>query len=339
MYVTSSNKAEFREALSLAERFSSVAQNSADPNDRLIGDRLIAQVLYFLGEQSRARLHAERMLAGYVRPVHRSQVVRFQFDQQVAARITLAQVLWLQGFADQALRRLETNIEDAISINHPFTLCNALTQAACPIALLAGDLAGAERYTAMLLEHAARESVDLWLSYAGCYEGQLLIARGDFAAGLPRLSAGVDQLLRARFVRYLTAFMGVLAEALAASGDSLRASATVDEALDRCERTEERWCTPELMRIKGLLLLRGSGGSTAAADWFLDSIEVARSQGALAWELRTAISLAHLRQDQGRVGEAYDLLRSVHGRFSEGYGTRDLKAAKSLLDELSLLQR
>jgi predicted ATPase len=131
----------------------------------------------------------------------------------------------------------------------------------------------------------------------------------------------------------------VLAEALAASGDSLRASATVDEALDRCERTEERWCTPELMRIKGLLLLRGSGGSTAAADWFLDSIEVARSQGALAWELRTAISLAHLRQDQGRVGEAYDLLRSVHGRFSEGYGTRDLKAAKSLLDELSLLQR
>jgi predicted ATPase/DNA-binding winged helix-turn-helix (wHTH) protein len=335
LYATRCNRGEFADALSLAKRFCIVAQNSAEADDRLVGDRMKGEVLYFLGELSAARHHTERMLGGYVTPTGRSHVARFQFDQRVAARIRLAQILWLQGFPDEALRCVETNIEDVLSINHGPSLWNVLAQAACPVALRAGDLVAAERYTTMLLAQTVRDSGDIWRVYGGCYEGELLIRQGNLVAGLPRLRASVNQLRRDGFVRYLTAFLAVLAEAWDASGNPLDAMATIDEALARSERSGEGWCKPELLRIKAVLTLRSGVAVAVADDFLLQSIDLARSQGALAWELRTSISLAQLRRDQGRAGEAYDLLRSVYGRFGEGHGTVDLKAAKDLLDQLS----
>lgn len=340
-WATCVNRGEFAEALALAKRFSSLAEEKADANDRLLGERLTGAALHFLGDQSGARQHIERMLASYVPPVRRSHAVRFQFDQRVTARITLARVLWLQGFPDQALRCVEVNIADALSINHALSLCNALAQAACPVALLAGDLAAAERYTMMLLDQTTRDVFDIWHAYGRCFEGELLMKRGDPAAGLPRLRASVDQLRQASFVQYLTAFLGVLAEGLADAGDFVQASVAIDEAIARCAHSEERWYSPELLRIKGMVILKmgGEDAAVAAEDHFHKSLELARTQEALGWALRTAISFARLKRDQGRVGEAYDLLRPVHGRFKEGHGAGDLRLAKTLLDELSLGRR
>ncbi|WGD50332.1 winged helix-turn-helix domain-containing protein [Bradyrhizobium sp. CB1650] len=338
MWASRVNRGEFGQALALANRFVSVADNTEDINDRLVGDRLTGATLHLLGVQSKARQHIERMLASYVAPVRRSHAVRFQFDQRVTARITLARVLWLQGFADQALRCIEINVGEALSINHRLSLCNALAQAACPIALLAGDLLAAERYTRMLLDQTAGDELDIWRAYARCFEGELYVKRSDFTAGLQRLRAGIDQLRRARFVQYLTTFLGGLAEGLAAAGDVLAAKATIDDAIARNEQSEERWCSPELLRTRGVVVLGGGAddAARAAEEDFLASIRLARTQEALAWELRTTISLARLRRDQGRVGEAYDLLLPVYGRFGEGHETNDLRVAKTLLDQLSV---
>src|SRR5579859_717143 len=340
-WATCVNRGEFGGALALAKRFLSLASERADANDRLLGDRLTGVALHFLGDQSGARRHIERMLASYIAPVSRSHAVRFQFDQRVTARMTLSRVLWLQGFPDQALRCVELNIADAVSINHTLSLCNALAQAACPVALLAGDLEAAERYTTMLLDETTRDVLDIWHAYGGCFAGELLIKRGDPAAGLPRLRAGVDQLRQASFVQYLTAFLGALADGLADTGDFAQASVVIDEAIARCAQGEERWYCPELSRIKGVVTLHVGGEDAAAAAeaHYRQSLELARTQEALGWALRTAISLARLKRDQGRIGEAYDLLHPVYGRFNEGHGTGDLTLAKKLLDELSLGRR
>jgi predicted ATPase len=90
---------------------------------------------------------------------------------------------------------------------------------------------------------------------------------------------------------------------------------------------------PEMMRIKGELLASGQHSSEAEC-WFSRSVELAREQSALAWELRTATSLAHLLSRQGRGDEAPRVLRPVYDRFTEGFDTSDLRAAKGLLDEL-----
>jgi predicted ATPase/DNA-binding winged helix-turn-helix (wHTH) protein len=329
----SANRGQFADALAYAERFCWFARHSADANDPLLGDRLMAVALYFLGELSAARQHLERMLAGYVTPTRRSQVVRFQFDQLVAAQTTLAQLLWLQGCPDQALDCVAMMIERAVSIDHPFTLCNALSQAACQIALRSGDLAAAEHYITMLRQ-AAADSADLWHARTGCFEGELLIRRGDLASGVAQLRVSVDWLRHDGFVRYLPGILATLAEAWSEAGDLPQAMATIDEALDRSARGGERWYDPELLRVKGILTAQ-AGAPDLAADYFLKSVAVARRQGALGWELRTAISLARLLRDQGRTGEAYALLLPVHSRFGEGHTTGDLKLAASLLDELA----
>lgn len=72
----------------------------------------------------------------------------------------------------------------------------------------------------------------------------------------------------------------------------------------------------------------------AAEDCFRKSLNLARCQRARSWELRTASSLAHLRVEQGRRAEAYSVLESVYSRFTEGYDSFDLMAARALLDEL-----
>jgi predicted ATPase len=93
----------------------------------------------------------------------------------------------------------------------------------------------------------------------------------------------------------------------------------------------------ELLRIKGeLVLLRGGQGAAALAeDHFRQSLDSARRQGALSWELRAATSLARLLRGQDRVAEARDVLGSVYGRFTEGFVTADLQEAKSLLEKLA----
>jgi predicted ATPase/DNA-binding winged helix-turn-helix (wHTH) protein len=331
------NNGEYREALALAERFSALAANSADPNDPHVGDRMMGVVLHFLGDQTGARKHIERMLSRYVTPVHGSDIVRFQFEQRVTARITLARVLWLQGFADQALRVVESNIEEALAIGHALSLCNALANAACPVALLAGDLTAAERYTAMLRSQTERHALDSWHAYADIFSGELLVRRGHLDSGLTLLDAAIGKLGDARFAQYQTAFLGLLAENLAHAGRFDEGGAAINEALLQCGRTEERWCMSELLRIKGkiALLAKTTDAAVVAENEFLESLGWAHRQQALSWELRTAMSLACLWRCQGRLDDARNQLASVYGRFTEGFGTVDLHAAKQLLDELA----
>jgi predicted ATPase len=329
------NNAEFETALALAKRFGSVA-SQAHPRDQPIGDRMLGASLHFLGDQSAARRHITRMLDRYVTPANGSDIVRFQFDQRVTARITLARVLWLQGFADQAMRTVEDDIDDARSMNHTLSLCNALAQAACPVAFYAGDLAAAERFTAMLLDETARHALDVWNAYGRCFKGTLLIKAGDVAGGLRLLGGAVDELREAKFVQYHTAFLGWLAEGFAAAGQAARGLMAIGEALARSESTAERWAMAELLRIKGeLLLVRDElKAAVAAEEHFRHALDWARRQHALSWELRGATSLARLWHRQHRTSHARKLLAPVYARFTEGFGTADLIAAKTLLASL-----
>ena len=131
--------------------------------------------------------------------------------------------------------------------------------------------------------------------------------------------------------------LGSLAEALGAEGEIEESLASIEAALSRCERNGERWYIADLLRIKGELTLRSNDPQAFlnAETEFSSSLDWARRQGALSWELRTASSLARLWRDQHRDGEARELLGSVYGRFTEGFATTDLQEARSLLEQLA----
>jgi predicted ATPase len=251
----------------------------------------------------------------------------------------LSRVLWLQGLADQAMRTVQGAVDDALAIQHGLSLCNLLGAAACPLAIANGDLAAADRYAAMLSHYAGRHGADVWLTYGRCFEGMVLIKRDQFDVGVPMLSAAVAELRTARFAQYYTAFLAALAEGLAGAGEAVEAAAVLDEALARSDEAEEGWILAELLRIKGelVLMLAPRDAAVVAEDYFQQSLELARRQGALAWELRAAMSLARLRHRQRKTSEAGKLLAAVYGRFTEGFDTTDLVAAKALLKTLRVL--
>jgi predicted ATPase/DNA-binding winged helix-turn-helix (wHTH) protein len=336
LWVDRTNNGESREALAIAEKFSDLAAAMGASAEQRIGERMKARSLHLLGDLAGARDYIGRMLDRYVPPARRSHVARFQYDQRLLARITLARVLWLQGYADQALREIGSAVEMSASIHHTLTLAHVLSDAACPVALMIGDLDLAERYTAMLYEQTKTHSLDVWNAYADGFAGEIMIRHGDVAAGLDRLRGAIETLAQGGFILYKTFFLASLAQRLRAAGQIPEALAAVDRAIASCDRTGEAWLLAELLRIRGEVQLR-SRQAQAAEDGeasLLRSMEIARNQGALAWELRTATSLATLWHRTGRSTDARTLASTVLAKFTEGFATPDYRAATALLADI-----
>jgi predicted ATPase len=252
------------------------------------------------------------------------------------ARVVLARTLWLQGFPEQARCAAQSTVDEARALNHAASLCLALHEAACPVALFTGDLEAAERYAAMLLDCSAAHALPIWRSWGHRVQGTLLIRNGDFDSGLQLLRTSLVQSPEASFQPRFAWFLGQSAEGLGRAGQIAQGLDAIDRALARSERDEERWCIAELLRIKGelLLLQGGSEAAVAAEDHYRQALDRARRQGALSWELRAATSLSRLLRDQNRSTEAIALLAPIYNRFTEGFETADLKAAKALIDGL-----
>ncbi len=110
----------------------------------------------------------------------------------------------------------------------------------------------------------------------------------------------------------------------------------VDKGLTISEETGECWSEAELHRLKGVLLLEKASPDTSQAETcFQEALDIARQHQAKSWDLRTATSLARLRQSQGKRQDAYALLAQVYEWFTEGFDTADLQEAKALLEQLT----
>jgi hypothetical protein len=192
----------------------------------------------------------------------------------------------------------------------------------CVVTMWTGDVPEAGRLAAMLLDQSSQHSLYFWHFGGRCLE--LAVRHRDARAKMPH-SLLWDPLC----CPLLREILGTLNEDL-----------LTHEATTRAENGLAGWCAPELLRVKALTFLRKQGSNAAAAEALLQrSLGIAREQGALSWELRTATSLARLRHGQRRTPEAYDLLASVYARFTEGFATIDLTGARSLLDDMTVTGR
>src|SRR5262245_27155276 len=110
----------------------------------------------------------------------------------------------------------------------------------------------------------------------------------------------------------------------------------VADATNSIETNEEKWFEAEVNRIAGEIALKSPAPHTAKAEGYFErALAVARQQQAKSWELRASMSLARLWRSQGKVQRARELLAPAYGWFTEGFDTRDLKEAKTLLDALA----
>ena len=160
--------------------------------------------------------------------------------------------------------------------------------------------------------------------------------RGEATTGIARVRDGMAAT-EATGTRVYTPFdLALLAEALALAGKIEKALAALDEALATAAVSGERGWDAEIHRLRGELTGRLTHPDPAKAEEsFRTALAIAREQGTRGYELRAATSLARLWLEQGRRGEARNLLAPLYGWFTEGFDTADLKDAKALLEELA----
>ncbi|VVN82740.1 ATP-binding protein [Pseudomonas fluorescens] len=276
--------------------------------------RLRVLALHFAGDQGQARVNAEEVLQRMAQSGHLNRFTHgfgVQYDQSVAALTILARILWLQGRPEQAWRTARQALDIAIQINHGTSICYTLALAGCLIAHYNGDTRTARKLLHLLLEQAQKHSVLLFYTWAMHY-AQVI----DHTEVRSSLLPGVG-LIKDIMVTLDTGFVD-------------------DALLLRADTGTAGWSTAEILRARAeTLLAQECPLNTEAAEAVLiRALNVANHQGALAWELRSATSLAQLWQRQGRHRQAHTLLAPIYNRFTEGFATPDLTKVRRLLDEL-----
>jgi predicted ATPase/DNA-binding winged helix-turn-helix (wHTH) protein len=321
-------RCNFREAVAVAQKCCAFAAENDLAGSEMLGNTVVGIALHYLGDHIKAQLAVDPIVNQFVAPTDRGDL-----GNRLAAQPAHANILWTRGFPDQAIRTERSAINDAEMLNNPLFLAGSLAQIACPIAFYVGDLAEAERSVDMLLDCSLKYALTPWHALAQCLKGTLLIAQND-AAGLALLRTGLARLRQADFTFRYTICLAALAQGLGAFGQVAEALTAIDEALERANRHEERWCLPELLRIRGELLRLDPKVDGSAEACFRDALDEARRQQALSWELRAATSLAKLWRDAGKTAEAKQLLTGVYDRFTEGFETADLRTAWAVIGEL-----
>jgi predicted ATPase len=250
-------------------------------------------------------------------------------DPGVCAGTVGAWSEWLLGYPDTALARINDALALAERLAHPFSLALARLHASIlhqfrrdPKMVLqcidSAEMLSAEKRLALSLDPRVLRG---WAS----------LAPDGIAAAVASYRAGGQKHGTIQYGPYSFA---LFAEVLEHSGDHEGSASALADAVSIAEEGGEGWWNAEILRLRGLLML--SRGRIAESEaWLREALQTAQDQQAKSLELRAATSLARLWGEQGRRGEASDLLAPVYGWFSEGFDTADLKEAKALLDELA----
>jgi predicted ATPase len=328
-------------ALDLGRQFLAMAQRIRDTTFLLEAHSGIGITLFYLGELDPAREHLEQGLALYDPQQYRSQAFLYGQDPGLACLAYAAWTLWLLGYADQARQKSQQMRALLRQVSHPFRLAYVRALAAMLHYYLGEEEAVQERAEAVIAL-CTEHGFPLWLAVGTVLHGWALAARGEGETGIAQIRRGLAawQATGAEIGRpYL---LLLLVEAYINAGQAEEGLHTLDEALTAVSKSgEQRW-TAELYRLKGELLLAqavGVDGSPAAATQaercFRQAVNIARGQRAKALELQAVMSLSRLWQQQGKRAEARHLLAEIYRGFTEGFDTRDLRAAKQLLEVLN----
>jgi predicted ATPase len=243
-------------------------------------------------------------------------------------------VLWLSGLPNRALEVAREAICEAEASSKPVNICFSCLYTA-PVFLWCGELGAAHDVLEKLMTHPNWHALPSLRATALALQGELLICQGESEHGLALLRSALPMMRADRQTIQLARASCALAEGLATAGQLDEALAVIGNAIAEIEAGTETSQFPELLRVQAdILVSMPSTDEVLAEALIMRALAEARRQCALAWELRTAMTLARLRVKQGRGQEGRELLSSVYARFTEGFETRDLKAAGHLLQSL-----
>jgi predicted ATPase/DNA-binding winged helix-turn-helix (wHTH) protein len=331
LYRWQARSGDFRGFKELTERLDDIAKQIADPLADVVTHGFYAVAYFFTGHNREVARHAKIALAA---PVHLSRLNPANFGHLNRVRHILANNLWAMGYPDQAAAMAKGAIEESEALNHAPTLCYVLMSTVA-VTLDRGDLQRADELIHRLTEVATSHGLLTYARAADGWRGRLAVLCGERSRGVQLLRTAIVSLHEDGYELYRPHLSGALATGLADSGQVELAYNTICEALTWAETRGRRLHCVELLRLKGEILntLRADTASRGEVHQ-LESLELARQLGLLSYELRASIGLARLWSRQGDTSKAFELLYATFRRFSEGFQTRDLIEAASLLEEV-----
>jgi tetratricopeptide (TPR) repeat protein len=261
--------------------------------------RSLGSALFSLGELTSARAHFEQGIALYDRQQHGSLAVLYGQDRGVGCLRYLARILWLLGYLDQALRRIHEALTLAQTLAHPQSLAEALCHMA-HIHRLRREVPQTLQWAEAAMAHATEQGFPVWLSIGVNLHGWALAMQSRGAQGMAQMLEELAAVQAAGRVQGQPSLLAWLAEGYLELGQADEGLRIIAEALAVVHTAGERFYEAELYRLRGELLLALSWENhTEAQPCFHQALDVARRQQARSLELRAAMSLAHLWQQQG----------------------------------------
>jgi TOMM system kinase/cyclase fusion protein len=337
-------RGDHQAALELGEQCLQIAQRVQDGALLLEAHYALGCSWFLLGNPVLAGSHMEQTIALYEPAQHRELAYRYGgIDPGVGGFGVYALALWMRGYPAQARAHLDKALRLAQHLAHPFSLARTLHYDTI-LCQLRRDTLATRAQADVEITVATAQNFALAQATGRIMSGWAIGVQDHSPEGLVQIRQGLAmyQLTGAEYQRphYLT----LLAEASGRLGQPEEGLAALDEALTVIEQTGEQYYEAELHRQRGeLLLLREAQSHPAqggrkphdAEACFQQALDIARRQEAKSLELRAAMSLSRLWQQQGKRAEAYELLAPIYGWFTEGFDTADLQEAKALLEALA----
>jgi pentatricopeptide repeat protein len=305
--------------------------------------RLFAR--FHLGEFETAREQVARAIELHGVTGKNAAALSIHQDLDTALSFVISWPLWSLGHPDQARHWAEHGVELATKRGDHFAVAQCLAYLVV-VHIFRGELelveAKAEACKKLCIEHGFR----LFHTSAMMALGSVRVERGDATTGIALMLQGWEHRLPLKAMINAGFWCSLIANAYARAGRYEEALEMLDEAFALTRERSERWWEPELHRLLGEFHRRASesadprvaqiyasrGTSEAAISRALD---LAREMGAKSLELRAAITLSRLWDDQGKRDPARELLATVYESFTEGHDTRDSREAREQLARLS----
>jgi predicted ATPase len=326
---------KFLQAHELGIQLHELAERARDVALRLEAQRALGMTLFFLGDLMAARLHLEQGMRLYHPGQHRGHATLYGRDPGVDCHAYAALTLGFLGHTDQALAYMHTALTLAEQLAYPLSQGWVLVFTAW-----LHQFHGAERLTqewseaAIMLAH--EHNFPQVSAMGSILHGWACAMQGEGASGVAEMHQGLAAWRATGTEIARPSYLALLAEWYGKAGQGATGLDVLTEARAAAQHRQERFYEAEFYRLEGELLLAQSGDRLAeAASCFQHALTIARHQQARWWELRAAMSLARLWQQQGKRQDAYDLLAPIYGWFTEGFDTADMQEARAMLEELS----
>ena len=281
----------------------SLSQHVQDATFLLEAHMALAGSLHELGEFTPARHHWDHSLACYARPQHRAHIRHFGMDLGVFSRAWMSHTLWHLGYPDQALTRSHEALALAEEHAHPFSQAIALAYAVM-LHQFRREQHTVYAHAETALALCTEQGFAYYLAWVTIIQGWSLAVQGQREAGIEQMRQGLAALQNTDAKRALPYYLALLAEGYGAVGQPDEGLRVLAEAFAAVATAAERRWEAELSRLQGALLLQATDRKRQAEETpeacFRQALEVARQQQAKSLELRAAMSLSRLWQQQGK---------------------------------------